>query len=126
MKLTLLLYIALMFFKIFAWNIVFGAPEFNINIFTIDRFLISLLAGCVLFLFNYSSYGQNQSTASKSYKLNLLWIVIDRLGFSLYLVHLSVINANVVIQKQPLTMELILIVSTTLIYGIKLFKLVFF
>ena len=100
-----------MLFKLFAWNFVFGQPEFNIYLFTIDRLLISLLAGCFLFLFNYSSDIHSPLTKPISNKISLPWIVIDRLGFSLYIVHLSVITANVVIQKQPLTMEIFFIVS---------------
>lgn len=100
-----------MFFKIFAWNFVFGQPEFNIFLFTIDRLLISLLAASVLFFCNYIHEDYAIIKLAANIPINLLWTVIDRVGLSLYIVHPAVIIGSTVIHKQPMTFDIVPIVS---------------
>ncbi|CAG9800765.1 unnamed protein product [Chironomus riparius] len=102
-------FIIFMLFKLFAWNFVFGDLKFNIFLFTIDRLLVALFAGTVLFLSNYlrGDAKLTNLTSTMNIPINLLWIIVDRIGFSLYLVHPAVIIGTVVIRKQPLTLDLV-------------------
>lgn len=100
-----------MFFKIFAWNFIFGQPKFNIYLFTIDRLLISLLAASVLFFCNFIHEDFGITKLAANIPINLLWTVIDRVGLSLYLVHPGVIIGSTVISKQPMTFDIVPIVS---------------
>jgi len=109
-----------MFFKIFAWSFVFGQPEFNIFLFTIDRLLISLLAASVLFFCNYIHGDYTISKlAANIPNINLVWTVIDRVGLSLYIVHPAVIIGSTVIRKQPMTFDIIPIVSPWFLYFLR-------
>ncbi|XP_070489782.1 O-acyltransferase like protein-like [Chironomus tepperi] len=112
LKVFLIAFIASMFFKIFAWNFVFGQPEFNIFLFTIDRLLISLLAASVLFFCNFIHGEFEIAKLSANIPINLLWSVIDRVGLSLYIVHPAVIIGSTVILKQPMTFDIIPITIT--------------
>lgn len=102
-----------MLFKLFAWNFIFGDLKFNIFLFTIDRLLVAFFAGTVLFLCNYLRGDAKLSnlTSTMNLPINLLWIIVDRIGFSLYLVHPAVIIGTVVMRKQPLTLDLVPLVS---------------
>ena len=119
-----------MFFKLFAWNFVFGPPEFNIFLFTIDRLLISLLAASTLFLCNYMQGDNVITKLTSNIPINLLWIVIDRVGLSLYLIHPAVIIGSTVIQKLPISFDILSIVGILklnfLTFIIKIFSLIFF
>lgn len=100
-----------MFFKLFAWNLIFGSLKPSIFLFTIDRLLIALFAGCVLILCNYWNEGKRHSkSAPKS--PNPIWVAIDNAGLSLYVVHSAVIIASTVIRKQAQTFDMVHIVST--------------
>ncbi|KAL7050605.1 hypothetical protein ACKWTF_004143 [Chironomus riparius] len=112
LKSFLIAFIIFMFFKLFAWNFVFGQPEFNIFLFTIDRLLISLLAASVLFFCNYIHGDYGISKLAANIPINLLWTVIDRVGLSLYLVHPAVIIGSTVISKQPMSFDIIPITIT--------------
>lgn len=98
-----------MFFKLFAWNFIFGPLKPSILLFTIDRLLIALFAGCVLILCNYWNEGKRHS---KSAPPNPIWVAIDNVGLSLYVVHSAVIIASTVIRKQAQTFDMVHIVST--------------
>lgn len=100
-----------MFFKLFGWRFVFGDLKPSILLFTIDRLLLALFAGSVLILCNYWN-GQSSNSIPK--KPNKIWIAIDNVGLSLYVVHSAVIIASTVIQKQAQTFDMVHIVSTNL------------
>lgn len=108
-----------MFFKLFGWRSVFGPLKPSIFLFTIDRLLLALFAGSVLILCNYWNGKSSNSTPKKP---NKIWIAIDNVGLSLYVVHSAVIIASTVIQKQAQTFDMVHIVSINsikLIDGLK-------
>lgn len=48
---------------------------------------------------------------ASSIPISLVWTVIDRVGLSIYLIHPAVIIGSIVIRKQPMTFDVVPIVS---------------
>lgn len=100
-----------MLFKLFLWGIIFGEPNFNIFLFTFERLLISMLFASIILLCHYGYRDAIKKLTSSTSPINYIWISIDRLGLSLYIIHPGVIIAAVLIRKQPLTFDLLMTVS---------------
>lgn len=97
-------------FKIFIWSQIFEPWEI---LMPFDRLLASIMAGCLLFLANYSKSRNSLTKLMESELLNMCWNVVDRVGLSLYIVHPFVIIGSVVIQKHAMTFDILPIVSNS-------------
>ncbi|KAL7050613.1 hypothetical protein ACKWTF_004147 [Chironomus riparius] len=105
-KSALISFIIFMFFKLFGWKFVFESTKPSIFLFTIDRLLLALFAASVLMLCNYWDGGKKNSRSAPK-KPNIIWVAIDNVGLSLYVVHSAVIIASTVIRKQAQTFDMV-------------------
>ncbi|KAL7050603.1 hypothetical protein ACKWTF_004141 [Chironomus riparius] len=101
-KLLLQAFIYYVLIQLLVLNLIFGPPKFNVYLFTFFRLIISLFIGSIMFLCNYMHIDDTLKEMQKSTPVNLLWIIIDRIGLSLYIIQLPIIYNAMLNRKQPI------------------------